>query len=398
MDTKRTPRCSIRVQVSETRVASEKSGREMMISKRKILCLALLASTAACSGGGGGGGGGGGASSTTGGGGSTGTTTTPPAVGSTKFSNPSVVMTNNGTATMSSNATSQSVAMLDGEVADPNSPGGFDHKDLIVVNVNDGGVTFVGNGNSAFCKPGTCGTTGHVFDITNDVNGNPNADSAPGTLVNNVPIGFTGNGRPTAATANFPNDPTFQTATETGTTNTVTFDSSLSFSLFGIWEGKDDKTGLPVVGAFAAAGEGAAAAPFSTLPTTGSATYDGNAIAVAASGGNITHLDGVSTFTANFLTMSLSGTVNLNNAATGTPFTTLNFAPGQIVAGVNGQAVVGNAVASSDRTLTGTGQGLFVGAANQTSVTTPPEFVTAFTVSGGGTTVSGAAGGKLTTH
>src|SRR5580658_570719 len=109
MDTKRTPRCSIRVQVSETRVASEKSGREMMISKRKILCLALLASTAACSGGGGGGGGGGGASSTTGGGGSTGMTTTPPAVGSTKFSNPSVVMTNNGTATMSSNATSQSV-------------------------------------------------------------------------------------------------------------------------------------------------------------------------------------------------------------------------------------------------------------------------------------------------
>ena len=375
-----------------------------MISKRTILCLALLASTAACSSGGGGGGstaGGGGSpgggGSTAGGGGGT-TTTPPPAVGSTQFSNPSVVMTNNGTATMASNATSQSVAMLDGEVADPNSPGGFDHKDLIVVNVNDGGVTFVGNGNAAFCKAGTCGAAGHVFDITNDVNGNPNADSAPGTVVNNVPIGFTGNGRPTAATATFPNDPTFQMATETGTTNTVTFDSSLSFSLFGIWEGTDDKTGMPVFGAFAAAGEGAAAVPFSSLPTTGTAEYDGNAIGIALTNGTATNLDGKSVFNANFATMSLSGQVNLNNALNGTPFTTLNFAPGSIVAGTNGQAAVGNAVASSDGKLAGTAQGIFAGPQNLTPGTPPPEFVNSFAVSGGGTTVVGAAGGKLTTH
>jgi hypothetical protein len=395
MDTKRIPRCSIRVQVSETRVASEKSGREMMTRKRTILCLALLASTAAC-GGGGGGGGGGGASSTTGGGG-TGSMTPPPAVGSTQFGNPSVVMTNNGTATMASKATAQSVQMTDGEVPDANTPGGFDHKDLLVVNINDGGVTFVGPGNAA-CKPGSgCQTTGHVFDLTNDVEGTPGQNSAPGTAVNGFPgVGFTGNGQPTFATANFPHDPTFMTATDlSNPNNTVTFDSSLSFSLYGIWEGTDDTTKQPVVGAFATAGEGSQAAPFSSLPKTGTAVYIGKALAVANTGGNITHLDGTSDFNANFATMMLSATVNLTNAQTGAAFSTLNYAPASIVAGTGGQAAVGSSVTSADGKLAGTAQTTFFGAANPAQGTIPPEIGSTFSVSGGGTSVVGAAGGAL---
>jgi hypothetical protein len=375
----------------------------MMISKRTILCLALLASTAAC-----GGGGGGGASPNTSGGGTTnpgnggggGTTTAPPPppVGSTNFSNPSVVMTNDGTATMASNATSQSVIAQDGAVADANSPGGLDHKDLIVVNVSEGGVTFVGNGNADFCKAGTsCDGKGHVFDITNDVNGNPNADSAPGTVVNGVPIGFTGDGRPTPASTNFPNDPTFLMATEVGhPENTVTFDSSLSFSLFGIWEVTDDTTKQPVFGAFAAAGEGAAPAPFASLPTTGSAEYVGKAIALAlAKGMAPEHLHGDSDFTANFANMSLSGVVNLRDAQSDAAVATLNYAPGRIVAGTNGQAAVGNSVSSADGKFIGIGQGTFFGPPNPGANTTPQEFGTTFSVSGGGTTIIGSAGGAL---
>jgi hypothetical protein len=396
MDTKRTPRCSIRVQVSETRVASEKSGREMMISKRKILCLALLASTAAC--GGGGGGGGGGTSSTTGGG-SPGTTTPAPAVGSTQFGNPSAVMTSNGTATMASNATSQSVTFQDGEIPDPNNPQVFWHKDLLAVTISDGGVTFVGSGNAA-CKPGSgCQTTGHVFDLTNDVEGTPGQNSAPGTTSANFPTGiaFTGNGQPTFATANFPHDPTFMVATDAANANnTVTFDSSLSFSLYGIWEGTDDKTGQPIVGAFAAPGEGRAAAPFTSLPKIGTAEYDGRAIAAAVTNGSnkVTHLDGTSVFNANFATMSLSGMVNLNNAATGAAFTTLTYAPASIVSGTNGQAAVGSSITASNG-MTGTGQTTFFGAANPAQGTIPPEIGSVFTVSGSGTTVTGAAGGAL---
>jgi hypothetical protein len=368
----------------------------MMISKHTILCLALLASTAAC-----GGGGGGGASSTTGGGGSPGgggaATTPPPPVGSTQFSNPSAVMTNNGTATMASNATSQSVTFQDGEIPDPNNPQVFWHKDLLAVTITDGGVTFVGSGNAG-CKPGSgCQTTGHVFDLTNDVEGTPGQNSAPGTTSASFPtgIGFTGNGQPTFATANFPHDPTFMVATDSSNpNNTVTFDSSLSFSLYGIWEGTDDKTGQPIVGAFAAPGEGRAAAPFTSLPKTGTAEYDGSAIAVALTNGNATHLDGTSVFNANFAAMSLSATVNLNNAATGAAFTTLNYAPGSIVAGTNGQAAVGSSISASNG-MTGTGQTTFFGAANPAQGTIPPEIGSVFTVSGGGTTVTGAAGGAL---
>jgi hypothetical protein len=376
----------------------------MMISKRTILCLALLASTAACGGGGGGGAspntsGGGTTNPGTGGGGGTTTTTTPPPppVGSTTFSNPSVVMTNDGTATMASNSTSQTVSLQDGAVPDPNNPQVLWHKDLLAVTITDGGITFVGPGNPG-CKPGSgCDTQGHVFDLTNDINGTPGQNSAPGSATANFPhVGFTGNGQPTFATANFPNDPTFMVATDTSNpNNTVTFDNSLSFSLYGIWEGKDDKTGQPIVGAFAAAGEGRAAAPFASLPTTGTAEYDGNAIAVALANGNVTHLDGTSVFNANFATMSLSGTVNLNNAATGAAFTSLTYAPGSIVAGTNGQAAAGSAVSSSDGKLAGTGQTTFFGAANPAQGTIPPEIGSVFTVSGGGTTVTGAAGGAL---
>jgi hypothetical protein len=372
-----------------------------MIRKRTILSLALLALTTACGGGGGGSGGGGSAAA----GGS-------PAAGaalpSTKFQSPSAVMTSNGTATMASNSTSQTVSFQDGAIPDPGPNPQIDpatgkpvlwHKDLLAVTITDGGVTFVGPGDPG-CKPGSgCDIKGHVFDLTNDVNGNPNQDSAPGSAANGFThVGFTGNGRPTFATANFPNDPTFMVATDTSNpNNTVTFDSSLSFSLYGIWEGKDDTTGQPIVGAFAAPGEGRVAAPFASLPTTGTAVYEGKAIAVALLKGksNVTHLDGTSAFNADFAKMSLSGTVNLNDAQTGAAFTTLTYAPGSIVAGTNGQAAVGSSVSSSDGKLTGTGQTTFFGAANPARGTIPPEIGSVYNVSGGGTTVVGAAGGAL---
>jgi hypothetical protein len=317
----------------------------MMISKRTILCLALLASTAACGGGGGGGAspntsGGGTTNPGTGGGGTTTTTTPPPPpVGSTNFSNPSVVMTtNDGTATMASDTTSQVVTMKDGATQDPNPV----HKDFIVVNIDGNGISFgpLGTGDPN-CK-GACSTTGHAFDITADLSGGAGA---------------------TPATANFPNDPTFFIAKD-NLGNTVTFENSpnLLYSIYGIWEGKDDKTGAPIAGAFATASEGSTGGtPFTTAQglgaTLGTAEYDGNAIGLAVTGGTVIHLDGTTKSPVDFKNMTVSTTWTLNNAANGHPFQQLNAAMAPLVAGPDGTTRFGNSVTSADGQYTGTQQG-----------------------------------------
>ena len=302
-----------------------------MIRKRTILSLALLATTAAC--GGGGGGAAGPAPAAASGG-------AAPASGvSTNFNNPSVVAStdakgNVGTPTMAADQTSQTATMTVGDTGE-----------TITINVPGMGVN-------------------HTFNTS------ANQLALDGTVKFNGADVFSGGGAQVAMYKD-------------GNGGVLVSDNSgkLSFSNYGIWANGDSDLGQKVtaVGAFATGAETLA----TDLPTTGTATYQGSAVATGTSGGQNTNWAG--TFTGGVDFAARTATVGVNMVSS-TDQSALNLSSGPM--SMTGPrfsgAIAGSGVSGS------TAGALYGPAAN--------EMAGVFSASGAGTTVLGAYGGAQTPH
>jgi hypothetical protein len=356
----------------------------MMISKSTIWCLALLASTAACSSGGGGGGtttgggGGGGAGGTAATNSNGGTSTSTTAVNTTMPASGAVIPdrdTNPGTGSTMSNvaATMTSTSTLTGTGL--NDPTGAIN---IAVQSADGSVNYTQT--FSLNPPG---------DITNDFHGfNPAG-------------GFFSGGTFTDAGGNPQNLPNFATVSNNTVNsdgslkdgNTIIFDPSLTASTYGIWEHTNDNGSQ--VGAFAVG----TLTPASAIPTSGSASYSGHAIAEGTNGttsfGVLANFNG----SVNFANMSLTGSATQSLAQTFNPtagtvanqenLTDLNITGPLNALKVSGWSGTTGAIVPTTSTLSGNGQAALFGA------TGPQEIGGTFAASDGGkVNVVGAFGGK----
>ena len=294
-----------------------------MIRMRTILSLALLATTAACGGGGGGGGGG-----------------SPPAVSgatpaqsaataptpSTDFANPQVTMTSSGNVGYANGPTSQTVT-----------------DDGATLNVHVDGMPDM------------------QFDMAKDVD---NSTFTPDT----------------GPWAQFT-----KTDADGNKITAIKFNdgSQLDATTFGIWQKFDTTGALVSSGAYASGTD----TPADQMPTSGKATYAGNAIGTGQDGTGSFTLTGTSNVVADFGNRNVTTDISLNKGDQ--QFVALHSADGAIAA--NSNKFAGSIQGGG---LNGGIQGAFFGTtANQRGAA--GEVGGVFAASGGGTSVNGAfAAGK----
>lgn len=169
--------------------------------------------------------------------------------------------------------------------------------------------------------------------------------------------------------------------------NEIVVDPTLSFSSYGIWV-NTTSLNMGNTGAFAVG----QMTPAANIPTTGQAVYTGSTIGALVTGGGSFVLTGNAQLTANFLLMSVSGSLSGMQAfanGTSTPWNTLTLGAAPITAGAGGPyaGAVTSPASGSLVALSGTYNGNFFGpAANETAGT--------WKVTGTGTTAFGAFGAK----
>jgi hypothetical protein len=149
----------------------------------------------------------------------------------------------------------------------------------------------------------------------------------------------------------------------------------LSSSNYGIWSHSDANGNVTAVGAFATGTETLA----TNLPTTGSATYAGSAVATGTTGGQ--NVNWAGTFNGAVDFQARTATVGLNLQASDGTSGALNLSSGPL--GMTGARYAG---AISGSNVSGTTIGALYGPAGN-------EMAGVFNVAGSGTTAIGAYGG-----
>jgi hypothetical protein len=124
-----------------------------------------------------------------------------------------------------------------------------------------------------------------------------------------------------------------------GVQNLLILNNTLNFSVYGLWETVTGTTtnGLDIgsIGGIAFGNT----TPASGIPTSGTAAYNGTTIGAAVDGSTQKVLVGTVSLTANFPTMMINGSFNINSVGannTTTPWATLTMPNTSIASGVAG--------------------------------------------------------------
>jgi hypothetical protein len=266
--------------------------------------------------------------------------------------------------------------------------------------------TFLGSGNSGTVSGGSTDNLNITFAPTNALftvtAGNNSPNGAQVTLTTDTTTGQTRFLQLSVPVANGTFTDTFDLSTavtlnpiaaqvnvggSASGESTIAFDPTLNFAVYGVWATGNTSGSL---GGFAVGSLTPAAA---ITPSLGTATYTGGvlgeAVNNAATSNNLSILSGTFTLNANFGSMSVNGTFNINDATKGVTFANLTMPSTSIGSGAGGPftgTLSGNLEDGNPATMSDVNGHFFGPTANETAGT--------FSVSNTNWTAIGAFGGK----